>query len=99
MHIVNMNSGVRVINMNRNPVGGSTLAKMSWGPLIIQDISAPCKRRVLALFNAPDRAGHSLYLPGGSTPQYGRHICPPQPGLELTTTGSDGRGSNHLAME
>ena len=44
-----------------------------------------CHRNVKALLKKTG-AGHSLYLPGGSRPQYGRHICPPQSGLELTTT-------------
>ena len=30
-------------------------------------------------------AGHSLLLPGGSRPQYGRHIYPPQPGPKPMT--------------
>ena len=41
-------------------------------------------------------AGHSLYLPGGTSPQYGRHIhVRLRLGLERTTTGLDDRRSNH----
>ena len=41
-------------------------------------------------------AGHSLYLPGGISPQYGRHIhvCH-RPGLERTTARLDARRFNH----
>ena len=45
--------------------------------------------------HAAYHAGHSLYLPGGYLHFNMTGTCLPPPGLEPTTAGLDGRGSNN----